>query len=116
MSASTAPETTPPALHPQQARAIAAAEGGVSLAQRALRKAKKLREEVRARYRPRVPKGELITVGGYEITRSDKSTGPSFSIAGYLEHHELTPEMRPYYKPPSTYEDWQVRSPDPDPS
>lgn len=96
-------------LSADQARNYAKADARVTAARDELVAAEKAREELRERYGPRVPIGEPITVGGVRIKRSKPTSGPSFSIAKFLERHKLTAAMRPFFKPGKPYELWDVR-------
>lgn len=96
-------------LHVSQAKKIAEAERAYSAAKQAYEDAKTEREEVRERYADRVPLGESVRAGAFEITRREHRNGPSFSIAGFLEKHKLTKTMHPFYDEGGSHERWSVK-------
>jgi hypothetical protein len=86
----------PPRLRPEHARDLAAADAKVHRAKRAFEKAKADRQELINRHRARLPLGEWIRAAGKVIRLTRPTSGRSFSLTGYLEHHTLTPEMEPF--------------------
>lgn len=92
------------------ARAIARDELAYADAKRALEAADERRRRTRARYRDRLPVGEVVEAGGYSIKVVAKTTGRKFRLAEYLKAgHKVTKAMRPFVTEPTAYEDWRVK-------
>jgi hypothetical protein len=99
----------PGTLKALQARKLLAAETAWTIARKQLDEAERERAKQRARCRPMIPAGELLTVGGIEIQVTSCSSGQSFSLKGYLEKHKLTKAMQPFVGQGSTYDRWTVK-------
>jgi len=83
-------------LHPQQAIKLARAQLAYIDAKRATDRARKERDRLPDQYRDRLPADEWLTVAGYRLRRSMRSTGQRFSLLAYLERHRLTKAMEPF--------------------
>jgi hypothetical protein len=92
-----------------QARKLLAAETEWAIAKKALDEAERKRAKERARCRPMILAGELMTVGGIEIKVTSCAGSRSFSLKSYLEKHRLTKAMEPFVGQGAAYDRWTVR-------
>jgi hypothetical protein len=92
-----------------QARKISDAEARYANAKRELAEAKDAREEIRTRYRDRVPLGAAVKAGGMVIKRRVQTSGDSFRLSGFLEHNKLSAAMRAFVSKGTEFEVWDVR-------
>jgi hypothetical protein len=102
-----------------QAKTIALAENAVQKLDAAIKAARKKRDEIRDRYRHRIPKiadpedagrdVRQVEVGNYRIRVSRYSSGRSFSLKDYTAAgNPVTPAMAPFVSEGAEREKWTV--------
>lgn len=110
-----------PKLTADQARKLHDAEVAHDQLKAQLDIAKKTRDELRGKYRPRLElakdaaaalKGTLQAIsGGIAVQATPSAGGETFSLKDYrTAGHKVTPEMQPFIKAGGTRWTWTVRS------
>lgn len=109
--------TPPRKLNAAQARALVAAEVAASKLKAALEKAVEKRDELRGRYKLRIPAStdpkdadkdvRQVEVAGFRIRVSSYAGGESFSLKDYkAAGHPITAEMAPHVHSGDPREKW----------
>lgn len=71
--------------------------------------AERERDELRARYRPRLPIGEVVRAGGVRVLLDVVKGNRTFRIAQYLDAgNKVTNAMEPHYGPGTESDRWTV--------
>lgn len=108
-------------LNAAQARALALAEVTYDKLAAALAEAKKARNELRGRFKARIPPStdpkdadkdvRQVEAGGFRIRVSTFDGGEYFSLKDYREAgHPITPEMEPHVHDGEQREKWTVKA------
>lgn len=88
---------------------LLAAEETYSQAKGAMEKAKRERDEARARCRPLLATGTTTVAGDVAITLTPCTSAKSFKLADYLREHKLTKTMAPFVGEGTAYDRWTVK-------
>jgi hypothetical protein len=88
---------------------LLAAEDAYKQAKGALEKAKRERDEARARCRPLLAANKTTMAGDIAITLTPCTSAESFRLAEYLRQHKITKAMAPFVGQGKEYDRWTVK-------
>lgn len=92
------------------ARSLLAAEKACAVAELAAAAARERRDDLRKRYRPRLPSNVQVRVAGVLIKVSPTFSAETFRLKGYREAgHTVTKEMRAFIGGRTPYDVWTVK-------